>query len=154
MASCAVPGAVSPHPSNGMLLADGGILYMVPTSIARAEGADVVIAVAVNPKIPSTHKLSSAVDVYVRATNVGVYHNEQRLLQEADVVILPEVGDLHWTDFGQATDLIAAGEKAAREKLPQIRKALPFFKRWSGSGTSRIGKARHIAGPSSIHSSG
>ena len=153
MASCAVPGAVSPHPSNGMLLADGGILYMVPTSIAREEGADVVVAVAVNPKISSTQKLSSAVDVYVRATNVGVYHNEQRLLQEADVVILPEVGDLHWTDFGQATDLIAAGEKAAREKLPQIRKALPFFRRWSGSGTSRTGEAHRIAGPSSKHSS-
>jgi NTE family protein len=154
MASCAVPGAVSPHPSNGMLLADGGILYMVPTTVARAEGAEVVVAVGVNPEISSAHKLSSAVDVYVRATNVGIYHNEQRLLQEADVVILPNVGDLHWTDFGRATDLIAAGEKATREKLPQIRKALPIFRRWSIPGTSLSHKARHVTGTSTTHTAG
>lgn len=127
---------------------------MVPTTVARVEGADVVFAVSVNPKITAVQKLSSAVDIYVRATNVGIHYNEQRLLEEADVIILPEVGDLHWTDFGRAADLIAAGEKAAREKLPQIKKALPIFRRWPIPRTLRGNKARHVTGPSTTHSAG
>ena len=152
MASCAVPGAVPPQPFNGMLLSDGGILYMVPTTVARTEGANVVIAVSVNAMIASAQKLSSAVDVYVRATNVGIFHNEQWLLKEADIVISPQVRELHWTDFGRATDLIKAGEAAAREKLPQIRKALPIFRRWAIRGASRINKDRHTGRSKQLHS--
>jgi NTE family protein len=147
MASCAVPGAVSPHPCNGMLLSDGGIIYMVPTTVARAEGADVVIAVSVNPGIATLHKLSSAVDVYVRSTNVGIFHNERLLLQQADVVITPQVGELHWTDFDRATDMIIAGEQAALEKLPQIRKALPISRRRAISAASPAKPGRSGSGP-------
>jgi NTE family protein len=153
LASCAVPGAVAPHLSNDMLLADGGVICMVPTTVARAEGADLVIAVSVNPRLAPLQKLTSAVDVYVRATNVGIYQNEQRLLKQADVVITPQVGDLHWTDFGLATDLIIAGENAAREKLPQIRKALPIFSRWAIPGAFRVRKPRRITFPLHTHSS-
>jgi NTE family protein len=145
MASCAVPGAVSPHASNGMLLADGGVIYMVPTTVARTEGADVVIAVSVNPGIAVFPKLSSSVDVFVRATNVGIFHNERLLLREADIVICPQVGMLHWTDFRRARDLIIAGESAAREKLSQIRKAMPFSRRLAISGVRRAHKAQRIS---------
>ncbi len=122
MASCSVPGAISPQETNGKLLSDGGITYMVPTTVAKAERAEFIVAVSVNSQIHSTEKFSSAVDIYVRSTNIGLFYFEQRLLQEADVVILPQVGDLHWTDFGRAMDLISEGEKAAREKLDHIRK--------------------------------
>jgi NTE family protein len=138
MASCAYPGAVPPRLNNGMLLCDGGIVYLVPTQVARAGGAKFVVAVSVNRGIASVEKLSSAVDVYVRATNIGLFHVEQRLLKEADVVISPHVGNLHWTDFGRAADLILEGERAAREKLRDIRKGLPFIKRWFPSRLSTI----------------
>jgi hypothetical protein len=51
-------------------------------------------------------------------------------LADADVVILPEVGDLHWSNFSQAMNLIGEGEKAAREKLVDIRNLTSGFKRW------------------------
>jgi NTE family protein len=76
----------------------------------------------VNRKVHSSEKFSTAIDTYVRSTTIGLFHIEQRLLREADVVILPRVGNLHWTDFGRATELILEGERAAREKLPDIRK--------------------------------
>jgi NTE family protein len=153
LASCAVPGAVAPHPIDGMLLADGGVICMVPTTVARAEGADFVIAVSVNPRIASQQKLSSAIDVYVRATNVGIFHNERRLLQQADVAVTPQVGELHWTDFALAADLIIAGENAAREKLPQIRKVLPFFRRWAPVRAPRVRRVPRIDYPPNPHSS-
>jgi len=124
MASCAVPGAVPPLELDGMLLSDGGIIHMVPTDITRQEGAQFVVAVSVTPDLLSENEMRSAVDIYVRSTNIGSYHLEQKMLKGADVVIKPRSGSLHWTDFELAKELIQEGERAAREKLPEIRKAL------------------------------
>jgi NTE family protein len=44
-ASIALPGLFAPVRSNGSLLVDGGLVNPVPVSLARAMGADVVIAV-------------------------------------------------------------------------------------------------------------
>lgn len=52
-ASIAVPGIVTPVRSNGRLLVDGGLVNPVPVSVARALGAEVVIAVDLNHDIVS-----------------------------------------------------------------------------------------------------
>jgi NTE family protein len=44
-ASIAVPGLISPVLYDGMVLVDGGLINPVPVSLARAMGADIVIAV-------------------------------------------------------------------------------------------------------------
>ncbi len=87
------------------------------------------MAVSLCCEIRDGHELSSAVDVYVRSVNIGCSQLEKLLLKETDVVLLPETGKLHWTDFGHAKELIAEGERVARERLPAIRKALPLKKR-------------------------
>ena len=68
------------------------------------------------------------------------YHLEKCRLEKADVVIHPEVGDLHWTDFTLASDLIEFGMAATQEKLKEIRKALPLVKRLRrvGRGQGRV----------------
>ncbi len=131
MASCAVPGAVPPIEKDSMLLSDGGIINLVPTTVAREEGAEFVVAVSVNKEIYSDEKLGSAMDIYVRATEILSFHLERSMLEEADVVIHPRVGGLHWTDFLLARELIEAGEKAAREKLDLIRKGLHLPGAWA-----------------------
>ncbi|MFH1573914.1 MAG: patatin-like phospholipase family protein [Acidobacteriota bacterium] len=131
MASCAVPGALPPIRDGERLLADGGVIHMVPTTIAREEGARFVVAVSVTGGFKSAEKLSTAVDIYIRSANIGSFHLEKNLLKQADVVILPRVGNLHWTDFELARDLVVEGERAARAELPAIRKGLPVFRRLS-----------------------
>lgn len=44
-ASCSIPGLMSPIAWNGYWLVDGGVVDPVPVSLARAMGADIVIAV-------------------------------------------------------------------------------------------------------------
>ncbi|WP_226570549.1 patatin-like phospholipase RssA [Mangrovibacter yixingensis] len=44
-ASCSIPGLLSPVRHNGYWLVDGGVVNPVPVSLARALGADIVIAV-------------------------------------------------------------------------------------------------------------
>lgn len=55
-ASIALPGLFTPvRRSDGRLLVDGGIVNPVPTSLARAMGADIVIAVDLNADILHRH---------------------------------------------------------------------------------------------------
>jgi len=128
MASCAVPGAIAPLKEGERLLSDGGIICRVPSSVARQEGADIVIAVVVDRGI-SSEELRTVVDVYLRVSEIVGERLKQYELADADVVILPEVGDLHWSSFSQAMNLIDEGEKAAREKLEDIRRLMPGIKK-------------------------
>ena len=50
-ASISVPGIFTPLRSNGHILVDGGLTNPVPASVARAMGADIVIAVDLNHQI-------------------------------------------------------------------------------------------------------
>lgn len=129
-ASCAVPGAIEPLKEGEMLLSDGGIICLVPSTVARKEGADIVIAVAVDRDICSEEDFHTAKDVYLRASDIMSYYLENHELMDADVVIRPDVGDLHWSDFSHAGDLIQEGEKAVRENLDDIRSAMPGIKKW------------------------
>jgi len=127
LASCAVPGAIMPLKEGERLLSDGGIICRVPSSVARQEGADIVIAVVVDRGIGS-EELRNVMDVYLRVSEIMGERLKRFELAAADVVILPEVGKTHWTSFSQALNLIDEGEKAAREKLDDIRRLMPGIK--------------------------
>ena len=131
MASCAVPGAVPPVEVNGMLLSDGGSINVVPTMVAREEGADFVVAVSVRGDIHSDDEFGSAADICFRTSDIMGFHFETYMLDKADLVIHPRVGSLHWTEFALARDLVREGERAAREKLHLLRKTLPLSRRWA-----------------------
>jgi len=130
MASCAVPGAVEPLKEGGMILSDGGIFGLVPSSVARKEGADIVIAVAVDQDICTEEEFRTSKDVNDRAAEIMARQLEAYELRDADIVIRPKVGDLQWTDFSHAIDLIEEGEKAAEENMDNIRNAMPVIKKW------------------------
>ena len=128
MASCAVPGAIMPFKEGERLLSDGGVICRVPSSVARREGADIVIAVVVDRGIGS-EELRNVVDVYLRVSEIMGERLKQYELADADVVILPEVGESHWSSFSQAMTLVDEGEKAARAKLDDIRRLIPGIKK-------------------------
>jgi NTE family protein len=129
LASCAVPGAVAPVRYGEWLLADGGITSLVPVHAAREAGADMVIAVIVDRDLQTDVSIETAKDVVFRAGEITANALEESELADADVVIRPQVGSLHWMDFKRAIDLVKAGEDAARDALQQINAKLPFYKR-------------------------
>jgi NTE family protein len=55
-ASISLPGLFTPAQREGRLLVDGGLVNPVPVSLARALGADVVIAVDLNADLVSRHE--------------------------------------------------------------------------------------------------
>lgn len=130
MASCAVPGAVEPVKDGEKLLLDGGVICLIPASVARKEGADVVIAVAVVRDVCSEKDFHNALTVYSRVGDIMANRMQDYELMDADIVIRPEVGQLHWAEFSRARHLIEAGERAATEKLEEIQRAVPGKKKW------------------------
>ena len=129
LASCSVPGAVAPVHQGDWLLADGGITSLVPVHAAREAGADIVIAVVVDRDTITNVTIETAKDVLLRAGEITTNALEASELGSADVIIHPQVGNLHWMDFNRAGDLVKIGEEAARESLAKISASLPLYRR-------------------------
>jgi NTE family protein len=129
LASCSVPGALAPVRHGDWLLADGGITSLVPVHATREAGADVVIAVMVDRDLSTSVSMETAKDVLYRAGEITTDALEASELKDADVIIRPQVGDLHWMDFSRASDLIKIGEQATRDSLEKINDSLPLYRR-------------------------
>jgi NTE family protein len=130
MASCAMPGAIEPLREGDMLLSDGGIICLVPSSVVRKEGAELVVAVAVDRDICTEMEFRTAMTIYTRVCDIMANRLKTQELADADIIIRPEVGDLHWSEFSQALSLVEAGEQAARKSLEAIRHGMPGRKKW------------------------
>jgi len=130
MISSSVPGAIEPRRLGGMLLSDGGIISLVPVNATRCEGADIVIAVDITRGLFSDEEIDTAQGICDRAADIAAHHLTIHELEGADVVIRPRVGNLHWSVFSHAGNLIAEGEKATEEKMLDIKKIMPFFARF------------------------
>lgn len=118
-ASCAYPGMFVPVEIDGRMLVDGFLAAPVPVDAARSIGADVVIAVFL--EAANNRKPSSIVDVIGLSFAILQRHADLEWRRAADVTIEPVVKDFLWDDFERTSELIAAGEAAARAALPKIR---------------------------------
>jgi NTE family protein len=121
-ASCAYPGMFVPVELEGRTLVDGFLAAPVPIDAVRSMGADVVIAVFL--EAANNRKPSSIVDVIGLSFAILQRHADLEWRRKADIIIEPNVKDFLWDDFEKTSELIVAGEAAARAALPKIRAAL------------------------------
>lgn len=135
-ASCAYPGLFLPVEHQGRTLVDGFLAAPVPVDAARQLGAEVVIAVYLEPG--SIEKPRNMVDVIGRSFSIIQNHAHLDWRRKADVVIEPDVKKFVWDDFGKAAEMIAAGETAARAALPRILRALAAPARRPASEQPRV----------------
>ena len=129
-ASCAIPGWYVPViDEQGRQLVDGGLVAVIPSSVARALGADIVIAVDVNTEGATFIGPSSSVVGVILQSMMVVQKTASRFqLEMADFVIGPRVGHIRWDEVGRAEELIAAGYEAGLENISGIRALLNSVK--------------------------
>jgi NTE family protein len=128
-ASCAIPCYFLPVMVNGRMMVDGGLVGHLPASVARRMGADIVIAVDVHSEglpIPPPNNVFS---LMYQSLSIMGRSSVTYLYRDADVIARPKVGYVRPDDLTKAKEMIAAGEAAAREVIPQIRKLLEPEKR-------------------------
>jgi NTE family protein len=120
-ASCAIPGILPPIKIGDRELVDGGWIDRVPIGPAREMGADLVIAVDVAEGLNEPEDYKTGLGIVFRANDITRFALSRLHLKETDVVISPDVSGVHWSDFGHLDECLAAGEKATREKLGEIK---------------------------------
>jgi len=122
-ASSAIPGVFEPVPVGDMVLVDGCVLQTVPVAAAWALGANFVVAVDIgSPPLPADIPASAA-GVAARASELRANRLRELNLADANVVIRPDVGDIHWTEVSRAEDARRAGVSATRAALNKITRA-------------------------------
>jgi len=120
-ASCSVPAIFQPTTIQGNDYVDGGLVSPVPVRVARALGADLVIAVDVSRQPDEQKELASTAAMLSHAFVVMEHALAQEETKLADVVIRPDLAKVPATDLAARGRAITAGEDAARAALPQIR---------------------------------
>jgi len=68
--------------------------------------------------------VDTATEIIYRAGEIAATKLEEVEAADADVVIRPEVGDLHWADFVRCGELIKKGETACLALLGDIENLL------------------------------
>ncbi|MGL5813022.1 MAG: patatin-like phospholipase family protein [Aeromonas sp.] len=122
-ASMSIPGALKPVDWEGRILADGGTVNNMPVDVAKAMGADVVIAVDIGAKLRTRESLKSGLamidQLTTYMTQVGT-EKQKALLGPKDVLLSPEFGDIGIADFARMPDGIKIGEEVALRASSQL----------------------------------
>ena len=123
LASSSIPGFLPPVDYNGYSLVDGEMVELIPTETARELGADLVIAVDVRQDLEENPVMENALDVFFRAVQIKsrLFSN---MMDNADIVIKPQIGKFHWTEFERAGELIDLGYEAGLSQVDAIKRKI------------------------------
>jgi NTE family protein len=144
-ASMSVPAVFPPVEMDGISLCDGGVAANFPVRIAQELGADVVIGVDISSPLSDKEltNLLQRLDQTSSLLTAGNVEEDKEALRPQDVLMVPELGDITFSDFERAKDAIAIGEKEARRVEDKLRPLAVSDEEWAAY------KARHHRRPPS-----
>ena len=119
-ASSAIPGIFVPVSFGNRTLVDGGVTSNIACDVARAKGANVIIAVNLQKDVRDTD-ITSVIDVIAQSISIMMHVNTRSKLAQADVVIEPDTKGISMFDFSRKKTLMEEGMKATEAALPRIR---------------------------------
>jgi len=122
-ASCAYPGLFLPVRHRGRVLVDGFLTETVPAPAVRRLGAELVISVHLEPGLIAAGPRNT-IEIISRAFSIIQTAANQPWRDATDVLIEPDVHHVLWDEFSKTPQLVAAGEAATRDALPDIRAAI------------------------------
>ncbi len=128
-ASSSVPAVFQPLKMGGHEYVDGGLVSPVPVRVARALGADIVIAVDVTHQPTAAKQFDNSGALVAQSIIIMEHALAENELKDADLVIRPDLREVPSTNFDQRTAAITAGEIAARAALPRIRALIEMKRR-------------------------
>lgn len=115
-ASMAVPLVFGPVRHQDRYLVDGGILNNLPVDVARAMGADIIIAVNISSPLGQVDDKSSVLSVTYQSIDVALVQNTKESEKLADIVIKPALKNIQPNMFNQADAMINDGYLATFAK--------------------------------------
>jgi NTE family protein len=119
-ATMSVPAVFSPVRSGDKLYADGMLTNNLPVDVVKKMGADVVIAVYLNPSAFEADKSQNLFSVMNRGVGLMVAANEIRSLEAADLVVSVDLAGYTSADFTQGEKIMPKGYEAAARKATML----------------------------------
>ncbi len=134
-ASISIPGIFTLVKHEGRYLVDGGLTTPVPVEVVRNMGADFIIAVNVNPDVADrmgktiqerveARKEPNIFQIIMQSIYITTYSLARTSLENADIVIEPDLSNIGAVDFNKARELITRGRRAAQDAIPEIKRKL------------------------------
>ena len=123
-ASMSLPGLFPPVEIDGHPLADGGMAANFPVRVAKGLGAEVVIGVDISTPLRGKAELGNILTRLDQVTGLLTNKNkaeDMAAVTDADVIMVPELGEITAGDFDLAPQAIEAGVEAARAQEARLR---------------------------------
>ena len=117
-----IQGLFDPVRKDGEVFTDGGLLNNLPVDIAKQMGADITIAVWLNPGPVDPKSLDDLLGVVGRSVSIVVSANELRNLQLADLVIAVDLKGFTGTDYGRCLEIAGKGRQAAEARAAVLKR--------------------------------
>src|SRR5438552_11982504 len=124
-ASMSTPVTLPTVRMDGRVLVDGGIVDNIPVDVARAMGADVVIAVDTTSPPLEPEQYRDVLGVGLQLVEVLMRYRGAALAERADLVIRPDLEGWGFDDYSDPEALIQIGRQAARRALDRLREIAP-----------------------------
>ena len=115
-----IPGAFSPVREGKAVYVDGGLLDNLPTDVVRKMGAEIVIAVHLEPAPVQADAIRSVFSVLNHSVSAMVRANEVRSLELADSLISVPLGEFTTVDYAKSKPIMERGYEAAKVKAPML----------------------------------
>src|SRR5437773_7487095 len=111
-----IPGAFSPAREGKAVYVDGGLLDNLPTDVVRQMGAEVVIAVHLEPAPVEAKDIRSVFSVLNHSVRVVLEKNELRGLAQADAVVSVPLSEYNTVDYAKSAQIMKRGYEAAHAR--------------------------------------
>jgi NTE family protein len=118
-ATMSIPGAFSPVHDGKAVYVDGGLLNNLPTDVVRQMGAEIVVAVHLEPAPADAKDIQSVFSVLNHSVRVVLEENELRSLAQADAVVSVPLSEFSTVDYAKSGQIMQRGYEAtnARARL-------------------------------------
>lgn len=120
-ASGSFPTLLAPVLIDGKLLTDGGIVNNFPVDEVKAMGADIIIGVDIQGELETKDKLDSAVKIIDQIVGFQMYQKSDYKYKDVDLLIKPNIAKFNVVSFDKISEIIDAGDVAAREKFEELK---------------------------------
>jgi predicted acylesterase/phospholipase RssA len=123
-ASVGVPLLYSAVKKDSMQLIDGGLTSNIPVDVARALGADIIIAVDVTSPLRTADQLNMPWEIADQIIGIMAQASNKKSLDDATIVVNPILGKRLPNDFTNFDTLIAQGDAGVEAMLPRLRDSI------------------------------
>jgi NTE family protein len=143
-----IPGVFAPVEHGTQVYSDGAAVNNLPVNVARAMGAEIVIAVYLDTGPFDRKGLSSLVGVAGRNVQIMVAANELNGMKDANILLKADVSKFTAGDFEKGAEIIPQGVKVAQEHSAELEKYAVSDGDWLAYLTQRNSRRRtHLPEP-------